>query len=461
MTTCRCVATTSVPTAEPRRHMLLALACRAAPNPGPRQRGLPTSVTHNETGSPRAPPGSQTAHPRVSDAGNGLVPHDARRPQPLLPLAAGAAGGGARRGDRARRGRRPHAVTRRRRRRDAARTSPAGLLARTPARGRRAPSVIDAHFALYAAAPLLLGALRGRPMVFHFHGPWAQENVAAGDSSRSSYVLRAALERCVLRRADAHVVLSSAFRRVLVERYRVRPWDVHVWPPGVALERVHARTSDRSRARARLGIDAQAFVAVCVRRLVPRMGLDVLLDAWERIQTALPAGSALLLVGDGPLRDALAERAARAPLSGGVRLLGRVSRGRSGRGLPRRRRGRRAERRASRASAWSCPRRPRAARRASSATSAACRRWRCRWTARWWSRPGTRRRSASASRRRRAGSCRRASATRSFAERFSWPLLAERHRAPAPPAGATASATSACASSISTTSRACRAARSR
>ncbi len=183
--------------------------------------------------------------------------------------------------------------------------------------------VIDAHFALYAAAPLLLGALRRRPIVFHFHGPWAQENVAAGDSSRLSYVLRATLERCVLRRADAHVVLSSAFRRELVERYGVRPWDVFVWPPGVALE--HFTPGDRSRARARLEIDAQAFVAVCVRRLVPRMGLDVLLDAWERIQTTLPSGSALLLVGDGPLRDALAERTAHPPLSDGVRLLGRLS----------------------------------------------------------------------------------------------------------------------------------------
>jgi glycosyltransferase involved in cell wall biosynthesis len=183
--------------------------------------------------------------------------------------------------------------------------------------------VIDAHFALYAAAPLLLGTLRGRPLVFHFHGPWAQENVAAGNSSRSSYLLRKTLERSVLRRADAYVVLSSAFRRELVERYRVLPWDVHVLTPGVALERF--APGDRARARARFGLSEAGFVAVCVRRLVPRMGIDVLLDAWERIQTALPGDSALLLVGDGPLRDALAERATQAPPSGGVRLLGRLS----------------------------------------------------------------------------------------------------------------------------------------
>jgi len=189
-------------------------------------------------------------------------------------------------------------------------------------RAASAVEVIDAHFALYAAAPLLLGGRRGRPVAFHFHGPWAAENLAAGDGSRARYVLRAALERSVLRRADAHVVLSSAFRKELVERYGVRPWDVHVWAPGVALELF--TPGDRARARARLGVDGQAFVAVCVRRLVPRMGLEVLLDAWERIQTKLPDGSALLLVGDGPLRDALARRVTGAALSDSVRLLGRL-----------------------------------------------------------------------------------------------------------------------------------------
>jgi glycosyltransferase involved in cell wall biosynthesis len=189
--------------------------------------------------------------------------------------------------------------------------------------------VLDAHFALYAAAPLLLARRsRGRPVVFHFHGPWAQENIAAGDISRARYLLRAALERKVLRRVDAHVVLSSAFRRVLVERYRVRPWDVHVWSAGVALDVFTPGTpGDRSRARARLDIGTEEFVAVCVRRLVPRMGLDVLLDAWERIADELPDGSLLLLVGDGPLRKALSERvtATDSRLSGRVRVLGRVS----------------------------------------------------------------------------------------------------------------------------------------
>ena len=55
------------------------------------------------------------------------------------------------------------------------------------------------------------------------------------------------------------------------------------------------------------------------------MGLDVLLDAWSELEGVLPEGSTLLLVGDGPLREQLSERAARSPLAGRVRVLGRVS----------------------------------------------------------------------------------------------------------------------------------------
>jgi glycosyltransferase involved in cell wall biosynthesis len=182
--------------------------------------------------------------------------------------------------------------------------------------------LLDAHFALYAAAPLLLGGAGAVPKVFHFQGPWADENVVAGDTSKLRHRMRAALEKRVHARIDAHVVLSSAFRRVLVERYRVRPWSVHVLAPGVSLEQF--TPGDRERARAQLDLAEGAFVAVCTRRLVARMGLDVLLDAWGELEGSLPHGSQLLLVGDGPLREQLSARAARPPLAGRVRVLGRV-----------------------------------------------------------------------------------------------------------------------------------------
>jgi glycosyltransferase involved in cell wall biosynthesis len=178
--------------------------------------------------------------------------------------------------------------------------------------------VVDAHFALYALAPLLVGRLRRKPVVVHYHGPWADESLAAGDRSGLKHAVRRALESLAYRRADRAVVLSSAFRQALVERYRVQPWRIDVVPPGVDLERFSVGSA--AEARTRLGVGADAFVAVAVRRLVPRMGLEVLLEAWSCAVPDLPPGSVLLIAGDGDLRESLARRA-----PSEVRILGRVT----------------------------------------------------------------------------------------------------------------------------------------
>jgi glycosyltransferase involved in cell wall biosynthesis len=182
--------------------------------------------------------------------------------------------------------------------------------------------VVDAHFALYALAPLWLGRLRRKPVVLHFQGPWADENAAAGDRSAMRLAARRLLERATYRRADQAIVLSAAFRQVLVERYRVQPWKVNVEPPGVDLARFSPGPVHE--ARQRVGLEPQAFVAVAVRRLVARMGLEALIDAWAEAVDRLPPASTLLIAGEGPLRDALAAAVVERGVSDSVRLLGRV-----------------------------------------------------------------------------------------------------------------------------------------
>jgi glycosyltransferase involved in cell wall biosynthesis len=160
-------------------------------------------------------------------------------------------------------------------------------------------------------------------VVLHFHGPWADENLAAGDGSGPRYAARRLIERAAYMKADEAVVLTSAFRQVLVERYRVPPWNISVVPPGVDIDRFTPGSPEL--ARRALGLDPHAFVVVAVRRLVQRMGLNVLLEAWSQAVDQLPPGSTLLIAGDGPLRSSLASVVAARGLDRSVRLMGRIA----------------------------------------------------------------------------------------------------------------------------------------
>ena len=138
--------------------------------------------------------------------------------------------------------------------------------------------IVDAHFAL-TALPFITGLLRHRPLVIHFQGPWADESAATGQSVVVCGLKRL-VESVVYKRASAFVVLSQSFRRLLIERYGVSPWKIEVIHPGVDLD--HFKPGDKEAARARLGLPADGPVVVTVRRLVPRMGLDVMVEAWAK-----------------------------------------------------------------------------------------------------------------------------------------------------------------------------------
>jgi glycosyltransferase involved in cell wall biosynthesis len=174
---------------------------------------------------------------------------------------------------------------------------------RAVSRLRPGTDVVDAHFALYAAAPVLFGAARRAPLVVHFQGPWARESTAVGEQPRAITAVRQAIERSVYRRANRAVTLSGAFARILVDDYGVEPWRVRILQPGVDLDRF--QPGDRADARAALGIGSDTTVVLAVRRLVPRTGVDVLVDAWS----AVVGDAVLLIAGDGPERARVEARA--------------------------------------------------------------------------------------------------------------------------------------------------------
>ncbi len=94
-------------------------------------------------------------------------------------------------------------------------------------------------------------------------------------------------------------------------------------PPGVDLRRFRPLTPDeRAEARADLGLPADGPLVVSVSRLVPRKGMDVLIDAAVRLRADRP-DLTVAIAGRGRDSDRLAGRIAE--YSAPVRLLGGVS----------------------------------------------------------------------------------------------------------------------------------------
>ncbi|HEX3927065.1 MAG TPA: glycosyltransferase family 4 protein [Gemmatimonadales bacterium] len=166
-------------------------------------------------------------------------------------------------------------------------------------------SVVAAHFALYAAPALDL--LARTPFVMHFQGPWAAESRVEGRSPASCHV-KYGIERAVYRRAAHCLVLSRAFGKVIHEDYGVPAEAITVVPGGIDCARWDTNVA-RVDARHQLGWPTTRPIVLVVRRLVRRMGLEGLIDSVQRIRRTVP-DVLIVIGGSGPLRDALAQRAA-------------------------------------------------------------------------------------------------------------------------------------------------------
>jgi glycosyltransferase involved in cell wall biosynthesis len=130
----------------------------------------------------------------------------------------------------------------------------------------------------------------------------------------SAPVPRGLLSRWLYMRAASYVVTTGeAIKRQLVERNGFRANRIESVPTGQDAGRY--RPGDKQAARGTLGLPAQATLIGIVATLRSWKGHRYLLEA-------LPQGATLVVVGDGPQREALTAQAASLGIADRVRFAG-------------------------------------------------------------------------------------------------------------------------------------------
>jgi glycosyltransferase involved in cell wall biosynthesis len=171
--------------------------------------------------------------------------------------------------------------------------------------------IIHAHAqsdALYTA--WLFSRMQRAPLIF--------EMTLLGTDDAGSFAANrhrlARLRNALFRRCDGFVAISPALVRTY-EGSGLPADKLRLIPQGVDAERFQP-AADKSALRRTLGLPADVPLLVFVGSLIERKGIDVLLDAWERIQLRFPDATLALVGRDAFDGDAASTDFLRVQLAG-------------------------------------------------------------------------------------------------------------------------------------------------
>jgi len=186
------------------------------------------------------------------------------------------------------------------------------------------PDQLHAHSpVLNALAALRVAKRRGLPLLYEIRAFWEDAAVGNGTGSEGSakYRLTKMLETWAAKKADAVAVICHGLRRDLIAR-GIAADKIVVSPNGVDMDLFGSPPPpDRSFA-ARLGL-GDAEVVGFIGSFYDYEGLDDLIAAMPAL-VALRPKARLLLVGGGPMEEALKSQAASSPVADRIRFVGRV-----------------------------------------------------------------------------------------------------------------------------------------
>ncbi len=185
---------------------------------------------------------------------------------------------------------------------------------------REGVQIVHTHTSKAGFIGRLAARLAGVPAIIHQpHG-----HIFYGYYGARRSALFARLERLGARWSDRIVMLTERGTDEHLAQGIGHRRQFVVVPSGVPTATVRSSAPSQALARTRLGVQPQAFVIVGVGRLVHIKGFDLLVAALAGVRKEIP-DVRLILVGDGPEREALTTQAAALGVGAQLELGGAVS----------------------------------------------------------------------------------------------------------------------------------------
>jgi glycosyltransferase involved in cell wall biosynthesis len=191
--------------------------------------------------------------------------------------------------------------------------------------------LVCTHQSLVSMGPLLLHELKQTPLIHYFHSPWHEEFLVKkqqdtgkpGKKTKAVALFMRRIERRILFRAAKVIVLSEYMRGRALEIHNYPEDRVVKIPGGVDLDHYRLPAKGKKAAKPAAKLPSNKTVFLTVRNLVPRMGLENLIESFSQSRVLREKGL-LLIGGRGFLENRLKSKVDSSNLQDSVRFLGYV-----------------------------------------------------------------------------------------------------------------------------------------
>lgn len=177
------------------------------------------------------------------------------------------------------------------------------------------PDLIIIHSSSSVFGMDIPNVFKDTPSIYMFHSPWNLEYEVNYSKREQRSLTRGILSRArkihefsCMKKCKGLVNLSQYMRNVMFEVHpNAEKIPQKTIPGGADLKKFYPLydENEKKELRKRLKLPTDTFLISTARRLIPRMGLDILIRAFLLAEKHLKKDSKLVIAGEGPLKGEL------------------------------------------------------------------------------------------------------------------------------------------------------------